>query len=226
MTIEKLIHITDKLYQYSINKINFDSDGWPIFKEEYFVDEWPQDMITFDNRNSKLVLSKEKTLICFFMGDCQNFRRFKNLLNDIPIYQEYLGVVIPDITVTCDMDLEMQKLIMLANQLFATILISNNIKIVFNTRNGIQSTTQCFRNIPRHIICASSFLGCRSTKNVFEASPYINKILGLMPDKLLIYGKHDLSVDSQLELLGINYRYYPDFHSRCKNASKLIRRCL
>lgn len=41
----------------------------------------------------------------------------------------------------------------------------------------------------------------------------------IMPNKLVIYGKHDSLIDTQLDTLGINYRYYVDFHTRCKRAA-------
>jgi hypothetical protein len=119
MTLFELMHISDELYRYAYGKIEFDSDGWPIFQKEHFLDKWPRDMVTFENRTSNLILSEAETVLCFYMGDIQNFRRFKNLLNDIPVYQHYLGVVVPDITITRDMDYEMQEMTMLANQLFA-----------------------------------------------------------------------------------------------------------
>lgn len=222
MTLLDLMYIADELYRCAYGKIEFDSDGWPIFRKEHFLDEWPRDMVTYENRTSKLILPEIETVLCFYMGDVQNFRRFKNLLKDIPIYKRYLGVVVPDITITRDMDYEMQEMIMLVNQLFAAVLAANNIKIVFNTRSGIQATNCHFKNVPRHVMCASGFLGCENVEDSISATPYINKILGLMPQKLMIYGKHDIVVDNQLDLLGIDYRYYSDFHSRSKRASRLL----
>lgn len=127
----------------------------------------------------------------------------------------------PDITITRDMDFEMQEMIMLANQLFVATLVVNNIKIIFNTRNGTLNTLNCFKHVPRHVMCASGFLGCDNSSDIFSSSPYVNKILRLMPSKLLIYGKHDYIVDQQLESLGINYRYYSDFHTRSLENFKL-----
>lgn len=214
MTLIELMYIVDELYQCVSGKIEFDLDGWPIFRKEHFLEEWPRDMVTFENRTSRLISTEGETLLCFYMGDVQNYRRFPKFLNDIPVYQRYLGVVVPDITITYDMDYEMQEMMMLANQLFAAVLAVNDIKIVFNTRNGIRATTCCFKNVPRHIMCASGFLGCENAKDTLSAAPYVNKILGLMPKKLVIYGKHDTAVDKQLDLLGVEYRYYLDFHSR------------
>ena len=224
MNLFNLLTIIDKFYQYAHQEISFDSDGWPIFQREHFLDEWPQDMVTYDNRNSKLIAPMNETLLCFYMGDIPNYRRFTKLYKDIPVYQQYKGVVIPDITITYDMDYELQALLMLANQLFAAVLAANGVKLVLNTRNGSINTVEHFRNIPRHIMCASGFLGCTNADDATAVAPYINKILGLMPSKLLIYGKHDNTVDAQLTRLGIDYRYYVDFHTRSKINSKRNRR--
>ena len=224
MTLLELMRITDELYRCAYGKIEFDSNGWPVFKRTHFLDEWPHDVVTYENRTSYLVLPENETVLCFYMGDVQNFRRFKNFANEISVYQRYLGVVVPDITVTRDMDYEMQEMTMLANQLFAAVLATNNIKIVFNTRCGIHDTTRHFKNVPRHAMCASGFLGCENAENIVSATPYINKILGLMPEKLMIYGKHDIVIDNQLDLLGIDYRYYPDFHTRSKRASQTLKK--
>lgn len=217
--IADLLKTVNILYELIEGAIKLDDDGWPIFCKDHFLNEWPEDMVTYDNRNSRLILSKQTTLLCHFAGDRQNYRRFQKLEHDIPIYQEYLGVAFPDITVTRDMDIEMQELVLLANQLYAAVLAVNNIKLVFNTRSGSIATLRSFRNIPRGIVCASSFLGCSSTSDMYATSEYINKILRLMPSRLIIYGKQDLSVNTQLDTLGINYRYYEDFHRRSKRRA-------
>ena len=224
MDLLELFKIADKLYSYSNEKISFDAKGWPIFKREYFLDEWPQDMVTYVNRTSHLISPSKDTLLCFYMSDEQIYRRFAKFERDIPIYKQFKGVVFPDITVTFDMDKEMQEMIMLINQLFAAALAANGVKIVFNTRNGSKFTTKYFENIPKQVMCASSFLGCNNAKDIFSATPYINKILDLMPKKLIIYGKHDFVIDSQLDVLGIDYKYFTDFHTRCKLSYNKERR--
>lgn len=215
--------ITDELYEKLQGKISFDSDGWPIFQQNHFLDEWPKDMVPFDHKYSSLIASRNETLLCFYMGDIQNYRRFKKVYEEIPIYKQYKGVVVPDVTVTDNMDNELQAVMMLANQLFAAYLAVNGIKIVFNTRCGSSKTIHFFKNIPRHVMCASGFLGCKNCEDPLSAAPYINKVLGLMPKKLIIYGKHDVAVDEQLNFLGIDYRYYVDFHTRSKCISRLNR---
>lgn len=218
-SIADLLETVNVLYKLLDGTIEIDSDGWPVFCKDHFLSEWPADMITYDNRNSRLIQSKSTTLLCHFAGDKQNYRRFPKLIDDIPKYRDYLAVVFPDITVTKDMDIEMQELILLSNHLYAAVLAVNGIKLAFNTRTGSSETLTSFRHIPRGIVCASSFLGCSPASDVYDTSEYINKILRLMPNKLVIYGKQDLSVNAQLDILGINYRYYEDFHRRSKRRA-------
>jgi hypothetical protein len=114
------------------------------------------------------------------------------------------------------MDVELQKAIILANQLFIAILAVNGVKIVLNTRNGNKDTLSCFRYIPHGVICASGFLGCKKSKDYWEAATYTDKVLGLVPEKLIIYGKQDPLITEQLNVVGIPYRYYEDFHTMSK----------
>ena len=217
--LSDLLRAINDLYLLLNNKIDFDAEGWPIFQKEYFLNEWPEDMVTYVNRKSRSIIDSNKTLLCHFASDSQNYRRFPKVMEDITEYRKYLGAVFPDITVTKDMDAEMQELILLANQLYAAVLAANGIKLVANTRCGSKITQKYLRHIPRNVIWASSFLGCHKTANTSETAEYVNKILGLMPSKLIIYGKQDLAVNDQLDTLGINYRYYEDFHRRCKKEA-------
>ena len=212
VSIAELLMIVSQYTDYLQGKISFSSDGWPVLKREWFLNEWPEMMITYSNRNNNIVSDRGRTVLCFYSKDKQIYPRFINLYEEIKNYRLFMGVVGPDITVTRDMDVEMQKLIMLANQLFMAILAVNGIKVVLNTRCGMQKTAECFCNVPKRIMCASGFLGCKNSKNLAEASLYVNKVLSLRPDKLMIYGKQDKKVNEQLDALGVTYRYYGDFH--------------
>ena len=217
--LSDLLKIINNLYEYLDGKITFDDAGWPCFQKEHFLTEWPEDMITYSNRKNNLIDAKDKTLLCHFSGDLQNYRRFPKIKNDIEEYQKYFGTVFPDITVTKDMDIEMQELILLANQLYAAALAVNGIKLVANTRCGSKFTQKCFCHIPRNIVWASGFLGCPKVTDTMEIAEYVNKILKFMPSKLIIYGKQNPAINEQLDILGINYRYYEDFHTRCKKEA-------
>jgi hypothetical protein len=69
------------------------------------------------------------------------------------------------------------------------------------------------------VVCASGFLGCEKSKDYREAATYTDKILWLMPEKLIIYGKQDQLINEQLDTIGIPYRYYEDFHTLSKRRT-------
>lgn len=65
---------------------------------------------------------------------------------------------------------------------------------------------------------ASGFLGGSKLETEDNFS-YLEKIIMLLPEKLIIYGKHDFVAESQLDVIGINYRVYMDFHRLCKEVN-------
>lgn len=208
----------DELYLYLEDKeIDFDENGFPIFTEGMFLNEWPNLVIPFSQRNNKRVIDRSKTLICFFDKDHKLYPRLYKVLNEIKEYKTFMGVIGLDITITDDMDEEWQRTIALLNQLFLAVLAVNGIKIVINTRTGGLSGDSVFNNIPQGVMAASGFLGCEGLKNLNDFT-YLEKILMLLPDKLLIYGKHDFKAEEQLDVMGINYRVYKDFHRLCKEV--------
>ena len=123
-----------------------------------------------------------------------------------------------DITVTSDMDIEWQRTIILLNQLFLAVLACNGIKIVMNTRIESPETISCYNNIPKNIVYAAGFLGCDKLTSNMDFS-FISKILYILPSKLLIYGKHDMIAEQQLQNMGIDYRVYADFHRLTKGVA-------
>lgn len=210
--------VIDKLYVYLSDKdICFDEEGFPIFKGEMFLDEWPELMVPFSQRNNRRVLNKKKTVLCFFDKDHHLYPRAAKVIDEIEEYKQYMGAVGLDVTVTEDMDQEWQKAILLLNQLFLVTLAVNGVKIVINTRTAGQEPDCIFKNIPSGIMAASGFLGCERIGAEDDFS-YVKKILALLPDKLMIYGKHDLTAEHQLDVMGIDYRVYKDFHRLCKEV--------
>lgn len=210
--------VIDELYLYLEDKeIYFDENGFPIFTEEMFLTEWPDLIIPFSQRNNKRVIDRHKTVLCFFDSDQKLYPRLYKVLNEIEDYKNFMGVIGLDITITDDMDEEWQRAIALLNQLFLAVLAVNGIKVVINTRTGGLAAESIFSTVPQGIMVASGFLGCEKIKEISDFE-YLKKILLLLPDKLLIYGKHDLIAEQQLDTMGINYRVYKDFHRLCRGC--------
>ncbi len=216
-SIEDIWQFMQQTYDELKDKIKFDSDGRPIFQKKDFLNKIPEELVTFDYRNnSSITTPKSKTALAFFEPDKRIYPRLSKMKQDLPIYRQYAGVVFPDITITKDMDVGLQETLILANHLFAAYLVVNGIKVIFNTRTASTKTLEAFNNIPRGVMCASGFLGCKNATNFSTAADYTNKILMLLPGSLLIYGKHDKIIDFQLNNLGINYHYFQDFHGRSR----------
>lgn len=212
LNLMELLECASELHHYLNGRIEFDKEGWPIFKREYFLDKWPDQIVTYQQRLSKIVIDPSKTLICTYSYDSRIYPRVANVLAEINEYRKYMGVIGADITITCDMDIEMQDAIMMVNQLYMATLAVNGIKIVLNTRTGLPVTNRNFHNIPKNIMCASGFFSCANCKTEQEAFLYIDKILGLLPEKLVIYGKKDNRIEKHLNVLGIDYKRLEDFH--------------
>ncbi|MCF0125134.1 MAG: hypothetical protein HUJ68_05155 [Clostridia bacterium] len=63
-----------------------------------------------------------------------------------------MGVIQSDITITCDMDIELQQAIMLLNSLYIAVLGVNGIKIIGNTRCGDIVTQNNFKCFPKDVM--------------------------------------------------------------------------
>lgn len=211
-----LMVVIDKLYQYLHRKgFRFDSSGFPVFEKSMFLSKWPNMVVPYSQRKNYRVTDKSKTVICFFDKDKNLYPRIAKVFDEIQEYQTFMGVVGLDITITYDMDKEWQRLNTLANQLFLAVLAVNNVKIVFNTRSGGLGCDEIFMNVPSNAICASGFLGCDLITADYDFE-YLEKILYLLPAKLILYGKRDPKVEEQLDYHGIDYKYYKDFHRLCQ----------
>ncbi len=210
--------IIDELSSYLKDKdFGFDEAGFPIFREEMFVTEWPDLVVPYSQRKNKLITNPKRTLLCFFDKDHKLYPRLGKVLEDIDEYKKFMGAIGLDITITEDMDEEWQKAIFLLNQLFLAILAANDIKIVINTRSAGLESSNVFCNFPQQVMAASGFLGCDVIKKERDYL-YLKKILSIMPGKLILYGKHDRIAEEQLETMGIDFRVYDDFHRLCKGV--------
>ena len=221
MKIQSLTDIftmIDELYLYLEDKaIDFDEEGFPIFREEMFLRDWPELVIPYAQRKNRIVRNPKKTVLCHFDKDHKLYPRLGKILEEIDEYKRFMGVVGLDVTITEDMDYEWQKAICLLNQLFLATLAVNDIKIVINTRAAGLETNKIFKNFPQQVMAASGFLGCETIRDELDYL-YLEKILYIMPSKLILYGKHDKRAEEQLDTLGINYRVYTDFHRLCKEV--------
>ncbi|MBR6450248.1 MAG: DUF4417 domain-containing protein [Fibrobacter sp.] len=214
-----LLKIAEEYIRYLNHMgVKFNSKGFPLLGKEMFLDEYPELVVPYDFRKNSLVTDPEKTLLCFYCGDKRIYPRLKRVLKDIPEYKRFLGVVTIDITVTSDMDKEWQNAIMLLHQLFMAVLAMNGVKIVANLRTGSSSSVGNFEAIPKGVMWAAGFLGCA------EEAPldfrFISNTLRVMPSKFVVYGPEDVVALGKLDMMGIDYRIYDDYHKLSKKYKR------
>lgn len=213
-----LCKIADDYIAYLKDKgMKFGEDGFPVFSQQMFLDDLPEQVIPYDFRKNRAIKNPTKTLLCFYCPDARIYPRLEQVLDDIAEYRKYMGAVATDVTMTCDMDEEWQDFIMLLNQLFMAVLAVNRIKIVANLRTGNLHTHGNFKGIPANIMWAAGFLGCARDKPCDMR--FISTVLLVRPSKPLIYGKEDKNAIEKLSLMGIEYSIYPDYHKICKEAA-------
>ena len=211
-----IFHTVDIYTSYLENRgFPFSSDGLPIFTKDMFLQQVPDLMVPAQKRHSRSIKDKKSTVVNFFCGDTDVYRRLDKLLAELDDYSEYMGVVGPDVTVTSDMDPEWQYELMLLNQLGMAVLASYGIKIVHNTRCGITSTFDMFKYIPHGVAAASGFVGGPRHGGT-PSFTYISKALLLRPKFLLLYGSCSLVTLAQLDSFGIPHYQYLDYHRYSK----------
>jgi len=215
----EMFQIIDAYYSYlKARNFRFSDQGYPLFEEWMFLDEYPDLVVPIQQRKNRRVKAPARTVLCFFCGDKLIYPRYVHLFDEIKIYQSFMGIVEPDLTVTQDMDREWQDVLMLLNQLFMAVLAVNDVKVVLNTRIGLAKTFHAFNYIPRKIMVASGFLGgCRNMDNGEFA--YLSKIMRLYPGKILLYGACDKTIMEQLNRMGLSYRKYMSFRTLCKEVA-------
>lgn len=224
VTLTQIMILVDEYTAYLESKsCQFNDDGLPILGKECFLKDWPDNVVPFRNRKSRLVNNPKRTVLCFYCGDGRIYPRLEKVLRELPEYRKYMGIISPDVTVTSDMDEEWQREIMLLNQLFMAVLAVNKTKVVLNLRSGTRSTFSCFNEVPPNVMCASGTLGCAPIKFEYDMN-YLEKILTVRPSGVLIYGKSDSIMEAQLDTFGIPYRRYDDIHAIMKRKQRLVGR--
>ncbi len=208
LLIEAYLHYLRK------NGIQFQKNGFPVFRTEVFLNEWPDLIVPYDFRGSRIVTIPRKTLLCFYCSDSRIYPRLESVLEDISEYRRFMGTVAVDVTVTKDMDEEWQDATMLFHQLFMAVLAVNGVKVVPNLRTGKASTIKNFEGIPKNVMWSAGFLGCaKEQKQDFR---FIETVLSVLPSKLIVYGSEDQNAVDKLQRMGILYRVFDDYHKLCK----------
>ncbi|OXN01731.1 DUF4417 domain-containing protein [Bifidobacterium vansinderenii] len=218
-----LIRLIENYQQYlKQHGVHFDDQGFPSMQSEWYLDRWPDQVVTYRERKSRLVTDPSRTALCFYCADERIYPRWERVLNELDEYRPFMGVIGSDVTVTLDMDLEWQRATILLNQLFDTVLAVNGIKLIQNLRIGSPSTLSCLLGVPEGVMAASGTLGCALTSD--GDLSYAVKLHTLKPSKVVLYGKRDPIMAQQLHSASIPYRWYRDAHALYKQNKTIHRR--
>ena len=214
-----LLKVSEEYIRYLERKeVKFNSKGFPLLRKEMFLDEYPELVLPYDFRKNTLVADPKKTLLCFYCGDKRIYPRLKSVLKEIVEYKRFLGVVAIDITVTSDMDEEWQNAIMLLHQLFMAVLAVNGVKIVANLRTGNARSAENLDALPKGVMWSAGFLGC--SKENLQDFRFISSALRVIPSKFVVYGPEDEAALEKLNMMGIDYRVYGDYHKLSKKYKR------
>lgn len=209
-----LVKTTEGILSYlKGKKVRFDKKGFPVLPKRAFLNSWPEQIVPYDFRKSRLVQNPSKTLLCFYCTDKRIYPRFEKVLDEIVEYRRFMGVVAVDITITSDMGAEWQKFIMLLQQLFLAVLYVNGIPVVANLRIGNAESASNLDGIPKGVMWAAGFLGCAKEKE--RNMDFIATVLRVLPSKLIVYGSEDCFAFQKLDRMGVGFRVYPDYHKQC-----------
>lgn len=195
--------------------VQFDDMGFPLLDRSCFLVERPELMVTFKERHSSFVKNPKKTALCFFCSDKFIYPRLERVFDDLPEYNRFMAVAGTDVTITKDMDMEWQRMLILVNSLFLAVLAINGIKIVPNLRCGLAETWDCLSWIPERVLVATSTLGCQKTDSESNLE-FISKILMVRPAAVLMYGKRDAVMEEQLVRMGVAFIWQDDVHTLYK----------
>lgn len=144
--------------------IEFDNKGFPTFKNTYFVDTLPKDIIPYEHR--KEAKNFKETSLCFFSLDKILYRylsieKLDIIAENLKNYHSFVGF---DLSIFLDMLYPFQEFFILANLVIDIYLILKGAKMIPNIRgdetNG-WSYFYLFKNAP---IACSSNIGCYEDK--------------------------------------------------------------
>ena len=212
--------IASRLYHdLSKNDIQFNAEGYPVFKPEFILWQEPKYILPFNHRNA--ALEKSETALCFFMNDKLLYKRLANLENDLALFSGFLGICGFDLSPRMGWDEDLQKFNILLSQMATIWLALHGIKIIPNFRTGCFSTISSLSVYQQKIPMVIGALGCWKKKvSMNERLFFKIKILKCDPSLILIYGAIEDELIEEIQDSGIPYKEFPDFRTVCRNKEK------
>lgn len=211
-------------HELSQNDIQFNNDGYPVFKPEFILWQKPKYILPFNHRNA--APEKSETALCFFMNDKLLYKRLANLQNDLDLFSGYLGICGFDLSPRMGWDDDLQKFNILLSQMITIWLALHGIKIIPNFRTGSFTTFSSLKAYQGNMPVAIGALGCWKKKLSLNDLLYFKlKILQCNPSFIFIYGMIEDELIEMIEESGIEYQVYPDFRTTCRHKEVQNVRC-
>ena len=215
-----LFKIAENLQQALVDAgVRFTLDGYPIIPEEMILQDYPDEMVPFEHRNT--CKDPQKTVLTHFSNDELLYRRLRHIDEDIEICKSYMGVAGFDLSPRLGWNVEQQKFNLLINQMVNTYRAIHGVKILPNFRIGDITTISALDSFPSNGLYAVGALGCSKGYASINSAYLTTKLLYKRPDGLLVYGKLMPQYQSVLDDFGIPYRVYEDFKSTCYRRKKV-----
>jgi hypothetical protein len=196
------------------NNVKFTDDGFPLLKEEWFINNKPKIIAPF-NKRQYYRQNKKDISICYFGKDEHLYPRLEKIFDEISILKEYHSACMMDISVSPLMHDEVQRMNLLLNLLFVCVVAVNGIKIIPSFRTGsLETLNLLMKSVGKSKYWVMAAVGTqRVRKNAFFEYLFRTKCLLIIPEHLLVYGRPNVSTSLCLNDYGIKYEVYKDFRS-------------
>lgn len=197
-----------RLYTYlKQNGIEFSEDGYPVFREEMFTDETPDEIFPFNRRNE--CKNKKKTALCTCQVDKEVYPKIEHLDQDLDEWKSYMACIVFDLSPRIEWRTEIQKFNICLNQMAAIYLALHGVKLIGNFRIGDFNTVGALHSYPNKTCFLVGSLGCTKYLTLEDLEYFSTKILVALPKKFYFYGKLDKHVEKLIKGYEIPYKVFP-----------------
>lgn len=195
----------------------FDVNGFPILPENCYESLEPNYLAPWHHRN---FYPKANTSICFCIPDERIYPRFEKVFDEIKELKKYQSICSMDLSVSKNMNREMQNFNMLLNSFYTAVLAYSDIKIIPSLRCGDASTIRFLINHKKAPLWLLGIHGNSRNCDVAAYDEYIlrSEFLFLRPKEVLLYGNPSKREKNILDDIEMPYRVYEDFRKFYKNG--------
>lgn len=88
-TLVDIMRLIERYQQYlDQNGVSFDGRGFPSMRRDWYLDEWPDQVVTYrERKSSRLVTDPARTVLCFYCADERIYPRWEHVLEELDEYR-------------------------------------------------------------------------------------------------------------------------------------------